>query len=467
MFLIFLFLLLPSLVVSQTPLTSYDDTDGALKKGIIFHESKKILLAEKFINNQFLLPFPTFDMSIKSELETLTNTLASMWQMPSYFCYLNYTNTSVEGFNVNWLLNEVQQEIKAAQEDLTKLHAETASFLTPPSPKAPSNRTTRALPLAAVAAGAIGLFGTGVALGTGDCGLSGIFGTCQSKENAKAISRMFSMAQDINDNVYHLKNATNQKFFIVSKELQAIRDIQKHMQEIQNANWRTISTQMDIFRKNIHEMRNCDQLLYSRQQVNFNFDTVSSLLSLYYSNIKAYRAALFAYHINMLNSIPALLSHYVPMSLLNRDSLEAVIESVHYMQMFATDHLTLAIPYDDLLSYYEAQLLRDVNTLPQGLLLTMSIPLASSQTTFTVYESIPLPMPQPDSPGVAIMWDLQAPYLAISDDSRQTATLTHQQLSHCIGSSRYSICHQGLATAERDSSCLAMLFFESLVKARK
>ena len=104
------------------------------------------------------------------------------------------------------------------------------------------------------------------------------------------------------------------------------------------------------------------------------------------------------------------------------------------MQMFAKYHLTLAIPYDDLLSYYEAQLLRDVNTLPQGLLLTMSIPLASSQTYFTVYESIPLPMPQPDSPGVAIMWDLQAPFLAISDDGRQTATLSRDQISwsgHC------------------------------------
>ena len=40
-----------------------------------------------------------------------------------------------------------------------------------------------------------------------------------------------------------------------------------------------------------------------------------SLLALYYSNIKAYRAALSAYHINMLDSNPARLSHYVPMSL--------------------------------------------------------------------------------------------------------------------------------------------------------
>ena len=121
-------------------------------------------------------------------------------------------------------------------------------------------------------------------------------------------------------------------------------------------------------------------------------------------------------------------------------------------------HLSLTLLFEDALSYYEAKLLRDVNTLPHGLLLTMSIPLASSQTTFIVYESIPLPMPLPDSPGVAIMWDLSASFLDVSDDGRQTATLSSSQLEHCIGSSRYSRCHDGLATAERDTLCLSMLF---------
>ena len=63
------------------------------------------------------------------------------------------------------------------------------------------------------------------------------------------------------------------------------------------------------------------------------------------------------------------------------------------------------------------------------------------------------------------MWDLSAPFLAVSDDGRQTATVSSSQLPQCIGSSRYSICHEGLATAEPDSSCLSMLFFENLLHA--
>ena len=286
-------------------------------------------LAEKFIDIQFLLPFRTFSMQIKKDLD-LTSTIATMWDKPSFFCHFNYIfNLSMEGFNVNWHLDEVHSKIRAAEMNLHKLHTDTASFLNPPTHEAPQHGSKRTLPLAAIAAGAIDLFGSGLALGTIDYGMAGIFGTSQARENAQATDRLFDISEHILPRVHHLKSATDQKFFIVSKELQAIRDFQKQMQDIQNANWKLISEQLPIFKNNIHKMRNCDQLLYSRQQGNFNFDTVASQLSLYYSNIKAYRAALFAYLINMLNNVPVPLSHYVPMSLLDRESLRKVIEVVH------------------------------------------------------------------------------------------------------------------------------------------
>ena len=231
------------------------------------------------------------------------------------------------------------------------------------------------------------------------------------------------------------------------------------MREIQNSNWKTISDQMEIFRLDIHLMRNCDQLLYSRQQINFNFDTISSLLSLFYSNLKCYRAALFAYRINLLNSIPALLNKYVPMSLLSKDSLEVVLNKVAVQQIRALDRLTLAIPLQEVLSYYEARLLQDVLTLPHGLMLTMSIPLASRRTVMTTYQAIPLPMPQVDDIE-ALQWEVESDFLAVSEDGRETALISRAQMDLCIGSSRYSICHEGLATEGVQSSCLSLFFLE-------
>ena len=75
--------------------------------------------------------------------------------------------------------------------------------------------------------------------------------------------------------------------------------------------------------------------------------------------------------------------------------------------------------------------MRDVDT-PTRIAFVRVHPFAFFQMTFTVYESILLPMPQPDSPGVAIMWDLAAPFVAVSDDGRQTATLSSSQLEQCI-----------------------------------
>ena len=322
----FLFLFLPYLAITRSPIAAFDDSDGPLKKGIIFHENKKILLAEKFINVEFLLPFPQFAVSIKSDLAHLLTILDSMWDMPIFNCYLNFTNTSMQGFDVNWLLSEVQKEVAASEQALLALQHEIAAFLPPLSPSTShADCPRRALPLEAAAVGAIGLFGTGIAMGSGDCGLSCIFGTCQSRENADAINRKFQMTESLAENLQHIQSSTNEKFFVVGKELQAIRDLQQQMADIQNANWQTITAQFEAFRDDIHCMKNCDQLLFTRQQINFSFDTVASLLSLFYSNVKSYRAVLFAYRLNLVNSLPALLNKFVPMSLLDRPSLEKVL----------------------------------------------------------------------------------------------------------------------------------------------
>ena len=159
----------------QSTVVPYDTSDGPLKKGIIFHEDKKILLAEKFINVQFLLPFPKLDIYIKEDIATLTSVLDQLWELPTYNCYLNFTNLTMEGFNVDWLLKEVQKEIQAATLDLVKLQTETAAFLQPLSPD--KDRTKRVVPVAAAALGAIGLFGAGIVMGPGSCGLTGIFGS--------------------------------------------------------------------------------------------------------------------------------------------------------------------------------------------------------------------------------------------------------------------------------------------------
>ena len=147
-----------------------------------------------------------------------------------------------------------------------------------------------------------------------------------------------------------------------------------------------------------------------------------------------------------------------------RESLLAVLNSVYKSQINAPDRLSLAIPTNELHSYYDSKLLREVATIPEGLLLTLAIPLASSQTTFQIYKAVTVPMPQPD-PKEAIQWSVEGQYLAISEDSMESTVLTKEQFDNCLGSSTYRICHQTMETHLSQSSCLATLFFHSAVTA--
>ena len=89
----------------------------------------------------------------------------------------------------------------------------------------------------------------------------------------------------------------------------------------------------------------------------------------------------------------------------------------------------------------------------------IAIPLASRQTSYMVFHAIPVPMPQYEN-DKAIIWKTEAPYLAISEDNMETATLTEYNLTHCLGSSRYQICHEMIPTETGHGSCLATLFIK-------
>ena len=77
--------------------------------------------------------------------------------------------------------------------------------------------------------------------------------------------------------------------------------------------------------------------------------------------------------------------------------------------------LTLAIPKQELLAYFESRLLLDVLNLDDGLSMTMAIRFASRQTVFTVYQAIVVPLPRMDE-DMAHKWSVEAEYLAVSEN---------------------------------------------------
>ena len=59
----------------------------------------------------------------------------------------------------------------------------------------------------------------------------------------------------------------------------------------QNKNWVIIQEELANYERNFHNLRDCDQHLFANQQLNFNFDTVSNLLSIIHASVKSYHSA--------------------------------------------------------------------------------------------------------------------------------------------------------------------------------
>ena len=74
-------------------------------------------------------------------------------------------------------------------------------------------------------------------------------------------------------------------------------------------------------------------------------------------------------------------------------------------------------------------------------------------------------MPFPDDSESALMWDIEVPFLAISENLMESSPLSVSQVDRCLGSSRYRICSETIPTEIGHSSCLATLYFESPTEA--
>ena len=84
--------------------------------------------------------------------------------------------------------------------------------------------------------------------------------------------------------------------------------------------------------------------------------------------------------------------------------------------------------------------------------------MASKSTVINVLHAIPIPMPDGDT-GKALVWRLEAKYMAVSDDGEELAFIDEDELANCIGSQKYAICTKAIPTEQNYQSCMATLLY--------
>ena len=157
---------------------------------------------------------------------------------------------------------------------------------------------------AAAAAAAKAVLGIGIRTDKLLCFIKSVLGECDKRvaRNQKNIRQAKAYLQYVTDHVEEIKIRNNEKLYVVSGELEAIKEAQNEMIETQKRNREIAKGQFKALRRNVHHMRKCIQYLYVREKIKKHSLVLSNTFQAILVNIKTYRLVVHTFRIDILNA---------------------------------------------------------------------------------------------------------------------------------------------------------------------
>ena len=348
------------------------------QKGIDFIYQQKLLIAEKFINIQFLVPFPRLNVSLENQFRNLSLLLKNSWNDYSFGCQLDHMNTNESGLNFDYLLRHTENEFKSVQLDILNMKKIQRAFGTKEqaTKQTDNERTKRGAGLIALGALTAVTAGAGIA-----CSLGSIFGACGgSSQDREDIDLALSQIELNNHRWVEVKGKVNSKMYLIAEQLEDVNSVQKRIIQTQKNHTMVLMKAVDIIQNNSRALMACSQLFYARDQM---LQVQASLLgsfSALLNELKMYRVAIYSYKLTILNSVMIMVNKLIPMALLPRSDLEEKLRDVNHWQSDTNERLSLAIPITQILTYYETKILRNVDIVDNGMYFTLAIPCYRSDS---------------------------------------------------------------------------------------
>ena len=248
------------LLLQLSPLIKTNQPSVATKDGVLFNLHQKILLTEKFVKTEILVPYPIYNKTVEDKLIYLTTEMDKMWTSENYGCPLNCKHMTDSTAGLHWIAQQTMIEHQQSQHDIINLKLEMNTLLR--ANIQTSTTLQKQSRDAAAAAAATAVLG----IGTGDkllCFDKSVFGGCDKRvaRNQKNIRQAMAYIQYLTDHGEQITIQNNEKFYVVSGELKAIKEAQNEIIETQNRNWELAEGQFKALRQNVHHMRNCIQYL--------------------------------------------------------------------------------------------------------------------------------------------------------------------------------------------------------------
>ena len=287
-----------SLMVTANILSSHCECQN---NGIEFVYQQKLLLAEKFINVQFLVPLPKLNETIDEQIKYLTTTLSDAWSKYEFGCDLSNMSTNETSLNFELISKHVEKQLLAAKIDIKELQEEL--FETMGSTKTmrnySANRNKRGAGL--IAFGALTALSAGAGIA---CSLGSIFGGCGGSSHSQ--DDIDYALQELEENKYRwteVISKLNEKFFIIASQMKDIQKTQSLLIETQKNHTITLNSAIDLLNNNTRRLMACNQYFYARDEMlQVQTNLAASLLAIN-NEIKAYRVAVYAYKLNSVNLV--------------------------------------------------------------------------------------------------------------------------------------------------------------------
>ena len=196
------------------------------------------------------------------------------------------------------------------------------------------------------------------------------------------------------------QNEEIKEFFVVVSELKKKKQTERQMVKKLRKQPKTLYQAIDLIESNSHQLMACLQYFYTcNQGLKLQINLESSPIAPNNEIIRC-RNATLAYRTSW-NAVMTIARKRIPKSLLPKQALKKILNSVTQKQNTSNDGFTLGIPPILTLSYYATKFFLNVGDKEFRMVFLFVMLFASGCTALKLYIECSIPLPTNDSDGYA------------------------------------------------------------------
>ena len=296
------------------------------------------------------------------------------------------------------------------------------------------------------------------------CILLSIFGLCESSK--RKMEQLEGRLHYLESRMVHLHNEERKSVQVMANSSLKLHGDKRKVLNYSEDNFAILQANLEVFQKTMEEIqqaqacdhRRSDFFMYAFCAQNA-INNVSWTLNAMLSELKVQTLYLTEQRTIFFTSIGVLSKGILPAALIPYEDLWKIITTLKLGDE------KCSIPYDHSSLLYSLPLVINVFSNPQGLLITMELPVYSGEPIHNGYKAILLPQPIKNTTTAATL-KLERNFLIVSRREESYAEIKSEEYLSCLGTQLLILCTKPVALlSAQDQLCLTSLLYNHEVAA--